>query len=122
VRRAQRLLGVSFVAAGTLHFLRPAIYEQIVPDYLPAQRALVLVSGAAEIAGGAGVLSPRTRSAAGWWLIATLVAIFPANLHMALNARRYPALAPALLWTRLPLQGVLVWWVRRATRPAQAAF
>ncbi|MCA1682891.1 MAG: DoxX family protein [Actinobacteria bacterium] len=109
------LLGVTFVALGTLHFLRPRMYEKIMPDYLPAQRGLVLASGAAEIVGGAGVLFECTRSAAGWWLIATLVAIFPANVHMALNPDRYPAFRPALLWGRLPLQTLFIWWARRVT-------
>jgi len=107
-----------FVALGALHFLRPSMYEKIMPDYLPAQRELVLASGAAEIIGGGGVLLQRTRTSAGWWLIATMIAIFPANLHMALHPARYPAFAPALLWARLPLQGLLIWWARRATRPS----
>jgi uncharacterized membrane protein len=115
VSRRQRLLGVTFTALGSLHLLRPAMYEQIMPDYLPAQRELVLVSGAAEIIGGVGVLSERTRTAAGWWLVATLIAVFPANVHMALHPARYPAFSPALLWARLPLQGVFIWWAHRAT-------
>lgn len=113
--QSQRLLGATFVALGSLHFLRPGAYETIMPDYLPAQRELVLASGAAEIIGGGGVLLKRTRTIAGWWLIATLIAIFPANLHMALHPARYPAFAPALLWARLPLQAVLILWARRAT-------
>ena len=71
----------------------------------------------AEIAGGAGVLHPKTRRAAGWWLIATLVAIFPANVEMAVHAERFPQFPEPLLWARLPLQGVLIAWVwRTATR------
>jgi len=118
VSRPQRLLGVTFVAFGTLHLLRPGAYEKIMPDYMPAQRELVLVSGAAEIIGGGGVLFERTRTAAGWWLIATLIAVFPANVHMARHPSRYPAFAPALLWARLPLQALLIWWARRTTRPS----
>lgn len=114
--RSRHLLGRGFVALGTLHLLRPSIYVKIMPDYLPAQRELVLASGVAEIIGGAGLESERTRTAAGWWLIATLVAIFPANVNMALHPDRYPSLAPALLWARLPLQGVLIWCTRRAMR------
>ncbi|MGH2839983.1 MAG: DoxX family protein [Solirubrobacteraceae bacterium] len=114
---AQRLLSVSFIASGSLHFLRPSMYEQIVPDVLPAHRGLVLTSGAAEIAGGVGVAIAATRRSAGWWLIATLVAVFPANVHMAMHPARYPAFAPFVLWARLPFQGVFIWWARRATRP-----
>ncbi|MDX6719967.1 MAG: hypothetical protein QOJ63_2221, partial [Solirubrobacteraceae bacterium] len=82
----QRLLSVAFTTAGILHFLRPATYEQIMPDYLPAHRELVLLSGAAEIAGGVGVVFASTRRAAGLWLVALLVLVFPANVNMAVNA------------------------------------
>lgn len=112
---SQRLLAVLFSAAGTLHFLRPKMYEQIMPEGLPAHHELVLVSGAAEIAGAVLVVFPRTRRLGGLWLAATLVAVFPANVNMALNPERYDSLAPALLWARLPLQGLLIWWVLRAT-------
>jgi len=105
-----RRLSLFYVAAGTLHFVRPRIYVAIMPRALPAKRELVYASGAAEILGGAGVLHPRTRRAAGWWLIATLVAIFPANVNMAVNAERYPRIPPALLWLRLPLQALLIAW------------
>jgi uncharacterized membrane protein len=113
---SQRLLAVVFTAAGMLHFLRPKMYEDIVPDYLPAAHELVLASGAAEIAGAALLVFPRTRRLGALWLVATLVAVFPANVDMALNPERYDAIAPALLWARLPLQGVLIWWVLRASR------
>lgn len=112
----QRLLSVVFIAAGTLHFLRPETYEQLMPGYLPAHRALVLVSGAAEIAGGLGVAFSQTRRAAGVWLVALLVAVFPANVNMALHPEQFRSIAPALLWARLPLQGLLMWWALRATR------
>jgi uncharacterized membrane protein len=113
---SQRLLSVLVIAAGTLHFARPEMYVEIMPDYLPAHGELVLVSGAAEIAGGVAVVFPRTRRLAGWWLALVLVAIFPANVHMALHPDRYPSLAPALLWARLPLQLVFASWVLRTTR------
>ena len=119
--RSQRLLAGFFAAPGTLHFVRPAAYARIVPDYLPAHRAIVLASGAAELTGAAGVLAARTRRIAGWWLVATLVAIFPANVHMALHPDRFPRLAPALLWARLALQPLAIWWVLRATGRAHAA-
>ena len=117
MRWSQRLLAVFFTAAGLLHFLRPRIYEQIVPDYLPAHHEIVLASGAAEIAGAVLVVFPRTRRLGGIWLVATLIAVFPANVNMALHPERYDTLSPALLWARLPLQGLLVWWALRVTRP-----
>jgi uncharacterized membrane protein len=118
---SQRLLAGCFTAAGLLHFLRPRMYEQIVPDFLPAHHELVLASGAAEIAGAVLVVFPRTRSIGGVWLAATLVAVFPANVHMALQPDRYDSIAPALLWARLPLQGLLIWWALRTTRRGASA-
>jgi uncharacterized membrane protein len=109
---ARLLLGVFFLAAGSLHFLKPKPYVSIVPDALPRKRELVYVSGVAEIAGGLGVLASPTRRAAGWWLIATLLAIFPANVNMAVNAERFTVPEP-LLWARLPVQGLLIAWVWR---------
>lgn len=121
MRWSQRLLSAVFITAGILHFLRPAYFEEIVPDYLPAQREIVLVSGAAELAGGVGVAFARTRPAAGMWLVALLVLVFPANVSMAVNSERFSSIAPSLLWARLPLQGLLIWWAWRATRPGAAA-
>ena len=118
---SQRLLAVFFTAAGVLHFLRPEMYEQIVPEYVPAHRELVFASGAAEIAGGLGVIPERTRRLAGLWLAATLVAVFPANVHMALHPERYPGVSPELLWARLALQPVAIWWALTVTRPSYGA-
>jgi uncharacterized membrane protein len=112
-----RAAGPFFILAGALHFAIPDTYEKIVPRYLPARRALVYVSGVAEIAGGAGLLHRRTRAVAGWWLIATLAAVFPANVDMARHPDRFGASTPLrkrLLAARLPLQLLLVAWVRRA--------
>ncbi len=107
-------LGACFLFAGTMHFLKPRPYVAIVPEALPRKRELVFASGVAELAGGAGLLVPRTRRLAGWWLIATLLAIFPANVNMAVNAERFRVVPEPLLWLRLPLQGALLAWVWRA--------
>jgi uncharacterized membrane protein len=107
------LLGAFFLVAGLLHFLRPKPYVAIVPEALPRKRELVYVSGVAELAGGAGVLPERTRRVAGWWLIATLAAVFPANVNMAVNADRHSGIPRWALWVRLPLQGLLIAWVWR---------
>jgi uncharacterized membrane protein len=65
----------------------------------------------AELLGGAGVLSERTRRPAGWWLVLTLLAVFPANVEMAVHAERFRKIPEPLLWARLPLQGLLIAWV-----------
>jgi len=109
--------GAFFVCAGAMHFAIPRTYEAIVPDYLPARRAVVYASGVAEIAGGAGVLHPRTRTAAAWWSVATLVAVFPANVHMALHPERYRVPGGrAALYARLPLQAAAIAWALAAGR------
>ena len=112
-------LGVIFVAAGTLHFLAPGAYERIMPPYLPLHRELVYLSGALEILGGLGMLTRRTRPVAGVGLILLLLAVWPANLQMLLDARAAgkPSWWLALLWARMPLQLVLMWCVWRASRP-----
>jgi uncharacterized membrane protein len=112
------VLAVFFVVAGVLHFLKPEVYVQIVPPYLPFPLALVYVSGVCEVLGGCGVLIPRLRNLAGWGLIALLVAVFPANLHMALGDVQIQGLSvsPLLLWLRLPLQLVLIALVYGCTR------
>lgn len=104
------------MTAGALHFLRPRMYEEIMPAYVPAHRELVFASGAAEIAGAVLVVFPSTRRIGGLWLVATLVAVFPANVGMALDPDRYASIPPALLWARLPVQALLIWWALRVTR------
>ena len=108
------LLGAFFLTTGLLHFLRPRVFEAIVPEALPAHRELVYLSGAAELAGGAGVLISRTAPWAGWWLIATMIAVFPANVNMAIEAERFRSIPEPLLWARLPLQGAILYWIWRA--------
>lgn len=116
-RRSRLLLGAAFIGAGVNHFVMPRAYEAIVPPGLPggAKRAVV-ISGVAEIAGGAGVLTPRTQRVAGLGLIALLVAVFPANLYMARNPERFRRIPPWALYARLPLQPLMMRWAWRATR------
>ena len=109
------LIAALFVAAGVLHFVKPRLFAAIVPPLLPAPMLLVYLSGAAEIVGGLAVLVPALRMWAGWWLIALLVAVFPANVYMALEPAKF-GIAPVWLWLRLPLQLVLIGWVWWATQ------
>ena len=114
----RRLAGPVFVLAGTLHFVRPRWYMRIMPPYLPAHRELVYASGVAEIVGGAALLRPETRRFGMWWLLATLIAVFPANVHMALNPDDYRDVPGGrwALYARLPFQLVFIAWVRAAAR------
>ena len=103
-----RILGAVFLAAGPLHFIRPKMYEAIMPDYLPAQTELVYASGVAEMAGGAAAIAQETRKAGGWLLLATMVGVFPAHVHMLQNQDRYPGIPAWALWARLPLQALIM--------------
>ena len=115
--RSLVLIAIVFITAGLLHLLKPAPYIRIVPPWLPAPATLVMVSGVCEILGGLGVLLPATRVAAGWGLIALLVAVLPANVQMLLDAhaRHVSRLWQLSLALRIPLQAALIWWVWRAT-------
>lgn len=107
------LAALFFVFAGFLHFVRPAPYLKIVPPWIPWHLAMVDISGAAEIAGGIGLLIPSVRRAASWGLVALLIAVFPANIYMATNNISFTVhpVSTALLWGRLLLQPLFIWWV-----------
>lgn len=121
---ARVLLAVAMVAVGVLHFVRPAPFERIVPDWLPAPHALVLVSGAAEIGLGAALLVPRARRLASFGLVALYAAVFPANVHMAVHGIQLEpdgTLPAWAMWARLPLQLVFVAWALWVGRGTGAA-
>ena len=118
---SQKALAGFFAFAGTMHFVIPRSYRAMMPPSLPLHHEAVVVSGLAEIAGGAAIVPRRTRRFARWWLLALLVAVFPANVHMALNPEQVRGLdldrVPRwALWARLPLQPLCMLWVWRATR------
>lgn len=109
----------AMIAIGVLHFVSPAPFVKIVPSFLPAPRLLVFVSGFFEILGGVGLLVPvaRIRRAAAIGLIALYIAVFPANINMAVNDVQPTAhhIPTPLLWLRLPFQAGLIalaWWLR----------
>ncbi|HEV7774458.1 MAG TPA: hypothetical protein VGO48_14350 [Conexibacter sp.] len=115
--RSARSFGRFFIFAGVMHFVIPRTYEAIVPDQLPARRELVYASGVAEIAGGLAVMHPRTRRLGSLWSIATLLAVFPANVHMALHPERYRVPGGRRsLYMRLPVQLLFIAWARAAGR------
>lgn len=125
LKRVIRLLSsLAMVGVGILHFVRPEGFVKIVPAFLPAPLFLVYLSGFFEIAGGLGVLLERTRRLAGLGLVALYVAVFPANINMAVNDIQ-PAdghIPIAALWLRLPFQILFIavaWWLSRPS-PAKA--
>ncbi|GAB3728601.1 DoxX family protein [Hymenobacter agri] len=103
-------LALLFVGAGVLHFLRPATYLAIMPAQLPQPLLLVYLSGVCEVLGGLGLLWSRSRRLAGWGLLTLLVAVFPANIYMALIHEQLH-IPSWVAWGRLPLQLPLLWWV-----------
>ena len=100
-----------FITAGVFHFITPKTYENVVPDFLPAHHFLVLLSGVFEVLGGVGLMVPATRKFSGYGLMALLVAVFPANIFMLQKSSEFPSIPVALLWLRLPLQALLIYWV-----------
>lgn len=107
------LMGVFYILAGVMHFAKSDFYMPMMPPYLPAHFALILLSGAAEVLLGAAVLIPAYRHLAAWGIVALLIAVFPANLHIALhNVPLGGASEGAGLWNwvRLPVQAVLIAW------------
>src|ERR687892_2220327 len=113
----KRLFGPFFVFAGIMHFLKTRAYERIMPPYLARHRELVYASGVAEIAGGLATMHPATRRAGSACSIATLVAVFPANFHMALQPERFEKVVPGgrtTLYARLPVQLLFIVWAYAA--------
>jgi uncharacterized membrane protein len=113
------LLAGFFILAGANHFLNKEWYLRIMPAWVPYHLQAVYLSGAAEMLLGAALLHARSRRGAGWGLVGLLLAIFPANLEMALHPERFPAFKPLVLWARLPLQVALIALVLWASGPAQ---
>lgn len=114
--RAGVLLGLVLLATGTLHLVAPEPYESIVPGFLGSPTSWVYASGVAELACAVGLLLRRTRKWAGWATVVLFVAVFPANVQMAVDALQGAgdALLPLV---RLPLQVPLVWWAWWSARP-----
>ncbi|MDQ6786022.1 MAG: DoxX family membrane protein [Acidobacteriota bacterium] len=112
------LFGIAFVLAGANHFLNADFYLKIMPPILPAHLFLVYLSGVFEIVLGVLLLIPKFTRFAAFGLIALLIAVFPANIYMAMNANLFDEFSPAALYLRLPLQFVLiviVFWFTRVS-------
>lgn len=123
-RSLGRVMGAIYALAGVTHFLAPESFARVVPPGFPRPRALVYLSGIAELALGLGMQFDRTRRASAWGLVALLVAVFPANVYMATDdvaaefaPDRLADVARAAAWARLPVQAVLVLWAWWHTLP-----
>lgn len=115
------ILSVSIIVVGITHFLKPEQYARIVPPQLPNPVELVYISGFFEILGGIGLLIPYVSVAAAWGLIALFVAVFPANINLAINNIAIDGIphSQLLYWIRLPFQAVLIAWAWWYTRNPQ---
>lgn len=112
------VLAAFYTYAGVGHFTNEAFFLRIVPPWLPYPLAMVQISGIAEIAGGLGILIPQLRWAAGIGLLALLIAVYPANIYMALHPEQYADMGSAsAFYFRLPLQFVAFAWTWWATKP-----
>jgi uncharacterized membrane protein len=122
-RPLQWLLALFMVGAGVMHFVRPAFYVALMPPFLPAPLALVYLSGVAEIAFGVALMIPRCTRWAAWGIVATLIAVYPANLYHAFQGGLSDPALPAAManpvtaWARLPVQLVFLAWAWWYTRP-----
>jgi len=115
---AARIGAAAFwLLAGAMHFVIPRQYEAIVPPRIERwKKEVVVVSGFAEMAGGLAILPEGTRRGARWWLLATLVAVYPANIHMARHPELFPKIPRLALFVRLPIQGLFALLTWRGTR------
>ena len=125
-RRKEILRGIFAVCTiivGITHFIRPEQYARIVPPELPNPVALVYISGFFEILGGIGLLVPYISVAAAWGLVILFIAVFPANIYLAIHSdiaiAGIPHI-PIMYWLRLPLQAVLIAWALWYTRKPEA--
>jgi uncharacterized membrane protein len=113
---AKFLLAFFFVAAGVNHFRNPEFYLRMMPPQLPFPSALHLAAGFFEVLLGLMLLFPKYQRRAAWGMIALLIAVFPANIYMAMNPQLFPEFKPQVLMIRLPFQFVFIawaWWFTR---------
>jgi uncharacterized membrane protein len=111
-------LAAFFINVGVDHFVNPEFYLSIMPPAFPLHLEAVYISGFFEVLGGLGVLIPRLRKIAGWGLVALLVAVYPANIYMAITPEAFPEASVALLYVRLAFQFLFFYWAYSVTRPA----
>lgn len=111
------VISLFFIIGGIAHFVVPDFFIMAMPDYLGYHTELVIISGLFEILGAIGILVPHTRLLAGYGLIALIVAVYPANINMALHPENYSDIPKLFLYLRLPFQFLLIWFVWWAIAP-----
>ena len=104
-----------YIVAGIIHFRSPGMYIKIIPPYFSNPKLLNILSGAAEIILGILLILPFSSNFAAWGIIMLLIAIFPANLYMFQNKKAGFGLPKWILFVRLPLQIVLIYWAYQYT-------
>lgn len=100
-------MGGMYIFAGIMHFVKPRLYQRVIPPYLPKPALLVSLSGIAEIILGIAVCIPATRPIALWCIILMLLVFLPVHIHMLQKNFGMPRW---LLWLRIPMQFLLIWW------------
>jgi uncharacterized membrane protein len=110
------VIAAFFFIGGVAHFVFTDVFVRIMPNYLGYQKELVLISGLFELLGAIGILFPSTRLLAGYGLIVLIIAVFPANINMAIHPQDYKSIPELLLWLRLPLQFFFVWFVLQSIK------
>ena len=117
--RKLSLFGLSlfFIYFGIDHFINPEFYLSIMPPAFPLHAEAVYISGFFEILGGITILIAPLRKIAGWGLVALLICVYPANIYMAITPEAFPDISRGLLYFRLPLQFLFIYWAYSVTRP-----
>ena len=110
-------LSLFFIYFGIDHFINPEFYLSIMPPAFPLHAEAVYISGFFEILGGISVLIAPLRKIAGWGLVALLICVYPANIYMAITPEAFPEISIGLLYFRLPLQFLFIYWAYSVTRP-----
>ena len=111
-------LAAFFINVGIDHFVNPDFYLSIMPPSFPLHIEAVYISGVFEILGGIGVLIPKFRRFSGWSLVALLIAVYPANIYMAISPDTFPDIPVSALYFRLVLQFIFFYWAYSVTRPS----
>ena len=106
-----------YIGAGVNHFLHEDFYTHLMPDHYDDPRAWVLITGAAEILGGLGLLIPQSRRFSAVALAAMLAGYMDVHLYMLRHPERFPEFPQWGLEARIPMQVLLIAWALAHARP-----